>query len=469
MVPRVHKKGKSFKGAALYVLHDKETTESAERVDWVETRNMGTDDPQVAWRIMAATSMQQDRLKAEAGVKNTGRKSKDHVLHFTLSWDESEREELTREEMMKAVNQALLALDAADRQALIAAHNDTASPHVHVLVNRVSQEDGRLLASSYERLKLSRWAERYEKERGEILCRERVVNNKARDRGEFVRYDGHVPYHIYIAQRTNDNHPDHERITQEQRAKDAALAAAGAQHEQRRQEQWAAMRARHALALRGLAEQETRELRTAENTVRSSFRPQWEALSAMHNEQLRTWETNERQFLGRIRNAVAATDWKAMMQAGDRRERLRDAYGAFSSSGARLEALKRQQEAEERALHASQLTAEREHAATIRRRTAQARVEHLTLFDAERHSMTLTHDLEHAALRSSWRQRNLDRRRAYEDVDRSREPQHEGEPAADKEQSRHAGLSPAEQQWLDRYTAQRESANDNTQEQSREQ
>lgn len=67
-----------------------------------ETRNLASDDPETAWRIMAATSMNQDRLKAQAGIKNTGRKSPDHVLHFSLAWHPDEKETLSQDEMRRA-------------------------------------------------------------------------------------------------------------------------------------------------------------------------------------------------------------------------------------------------------------------------------------------------------------------------------------------------------------------------------
>ena len=82
MVPKLHSKGSSFKGAAQYLLHDKDRAQTSERVAWTETRNLAVDDPDLAWRIMAATAMDQARLKAEARVRNSGRKSDKHVLHF---------------------------------------------------------------------------------------------------------------------------------------------------------------------------------------------------------------------------------------------------------------------------------------------------------------------------------------------------------------------------------------------------
>ena len=62
MVPAITAGGRSFKGAALYYLHDKRRKGeavrlTAERVGWVETVNLPTADPERAWRIMAHTAL----------------------------------------------------------------------------------------------------------------------------------------------------------------------------------------------------------------------------------------------------------------------------------------------------------------------------------------------------------------------------------------------------------------------------
>ncbi|MEZ6069480.1 MAG: relaxase/mobilization nuclease domain-containing protein [Pirellulales bacterium] len=156
MIPKIHAKGHSFRGVAQYVLHDKDRADTDDRVAWFETRNLATDDANVAWRVMAATAMNQDLLKEAAGIKKTGRKSSAHVLHYTLSWHADEAEGLTRDEMLRAVEGSLEALGrsptddregqlASEHQALIVCHNDEPQPHVHVIVNRVHPEHGVML------------------------------------------------------------------------------------------------------------------------------------------------------------------------------------------------------------------------------------------------------------------------------------------------------------------------------------
>jgi hypothetical protein len=190
MVPKLHAKGTSFKGAAAYLLHDKGAATSG-RVSWVETVNLMTGNPDAAWRVMAATAMNAARLKEQAAVKKTGRTSKEAVLHLTLAWSPDQKP--TREEMSDFASRTIAALKAGDRQAMIICHTDEKHPHVHVLINRVSPVDGRMLPSSNEKLELSKLALAYEKEGGTVLCKQRETNAEKRKKGEHVRGEKDIP------------------------------------------------------------------------------------------------------------------------------------------------------------------------------------------------------------------------------------------------------------------------------------
>ena len=62
------------------------------------------------------------------------------------------------------MTESLEVMGLADRRVVMVAHRGTAQPHVHVVVNRVSVEDGRAAKLGNSYLKLSRWAEGYERE-----------------------------------------------------------------------------------------------------------------------------------------------------------------------------------------------------------------------------------------------------------------------------------------------------------------
>lgn len=414
MVPKLHAKGRSFRGAAAYLLHDKGRAKSAERVAWSETRNLATDDAQVAWRVMAATAMDQARLKAKAGIKNTGRKSADSVLHLTLSWHPDEKAALSREEMTRAGLGALRALGAEDRQTLLVCHNDEPQPHLHLLINRVSAEDGRMLSSSKEKLALSRWAEAYEKERGQVLCEERVINNAARKRGEFVRGEADAPRHIFELEAANVHKPGIGEVQKQQRTNDRALAKSRRERADRRRRSWNELHQRQEEKLKGVRHGYRRDAERVRQEVRSGFKPQWTTLLRSQDEQVRAFEANEERFLGRMSNVFTTIEFRAIVRAGSRRRALGQAFDAIASKGARLEALRRIHDKAKRALLAQQRAEELRMVKQLRERRNEQIADHRLAFAAERTSLILTHDLEDAAHRHEWRRRSEERRAAFE-------------------------------------------------------
>ena len=88
--------------------------------------------------------------------------------------------------MSRAVDGSLEALGLEGHEALIVAHDDTRHPHVHVIANRVDPETGKAAKLGNSKLRLSRWAEGYEREQGRIRCERRIKNNERRRAGEEV-------------------------------------------------------------------------------------------------------------------------------------------------------------------------------------------------------------------------------------------------------------------------------------------
>lgn len=414
MIPKIHKKGRSFRGAANYLLHDKDRAKSDDRVAWTWTRNLATTNPHAAWRVMAATAMDQGRLKQQAGVKNTGRKSPDSVLHVTLSWHPDEAEGLTKDEMMRAANGAIRALRADDRQALFVSHNDEPQPHVHVLINRVSPDDGRMLPSSKEKLNLSRWAQEYEQQRGEVLCEQRVINNAARDRDEYTRGEPDKPRHIYELEAANDNRPDIERIKEQQRKLDLALARRTREMRARQAQELARITRAQKSARSEINDWAKTQAVRARERVRTEFRPEWEQRYHEQQAARRVFDDRERQLLGRVGNALRSIDFKAMLSAGERRSAMKDVYNAISTSGGRLEAFRRRQELKDRSLEQRQRSEEAQAVLGVRETRDQKHAQQRERFRAERSSVVLKHRLEQAGNRSAWRTRSEQRRAAFE-------------------------------------------------------
>jgi len=412
MIPKLHNKGSSFKGAAAYLLHDADRATTSERVAWTAAHNIATENPEMAWRIMAATAMNQAQLKQRAGIPNTGRKSNKHVLHLSLSWSPEEADTLDRPEMMRAATGALHALGAQDRQAIIICHTDEAHPHVHVLINRVSPADGRMLSSSKEKLKLSKWAQAYEEERGHIYCEERVLNNAARARGEFTRAAKEPARHIYeLEQDATDT--EAEKIKAEQRQKTAALAAKMRQKKQHRKQAWKALYRRQHDRRNAIRQELKRQKAILLEEVRRDFRPVWKALLHKQREETRSFREREETLIGQAENTLRSMNPKSIMQSGDRKAALKTAFKALASAGARLEALKREQEDTRRQLTAQQKQVEQEAIAALKAEQQQKMQEARRRFQIEREELIFTQRMETAALRAAWHQRRTDRRAVW--------------------------------------------------------
>ena len=125
MVTKMSAPGRSFGGVADYCLHDRWVPgqghpESAERVEWTETRNLATEHGERAGRIMAATAEASPELKRLAGAAATGRKLEKPVCHYSLNWAKEEKPD--RQEMSRAAEESLKALGMERHQALIVSH-----------------------------------------------------------------------------------------------------------------------------------------------------------------------------------------------------------------------------------------------------------------------------------------------------------------------------------------------------------
>jgi hypothetical protein len=279
MIPKIHAKGTSFKGAAAYLLHDKDAATSG-RVGWVEMVNITTKNPETAWRVMAATAMAAARLKTEAGIKKSGRSSKDAVLHLTLAWSPEQKPD--RKEMSDLARRAIEALKAGDRQAMIVCHTDEKHPHVHILLNRVSPTDGRLLSSSKEKLALSALALAYEQETGQVLCKERETNAAKRQQGEYVRAEKDIP------------RPEFEALREAQKEVEKEIPAAAAK-----------ANPEIAAQIRATMRQQLREKLA---NLKESLRPQWQALYQRQQAETLKAQVQKASFIERLRNWMSGKD-----------------------------------------------------------------------------------------------------------------------------------------------------------------
>src|SRR5256886_15877183 len=102
----VSSSNKSFRVLARY-LSERRTGEEQNRVAWVASRNLPTDDPELAARIMRATAGQNVRVK-------------EPVYHPAPSFDPGDA--VDRAAMERVADPALETLGLQEHQVLVVAH-----------------------------------------------------------------------------------------------------------------------------------------------------------------------------------------------------------------------------------------------------------------------------------------------------------------------------------------------------------
>jgi hypothetical protein len=416
--------GTSFKGVFAYLQHDKrlegeEVKFTSDRVEWQAFRNLATDNPDMAYRIMMATANQQDALKREAGQSAAGNKSDKVVFHYSLGWHPDEAAGLSKSEMLRAADESIRALGAEGHQAAIIAHNDTAHPHVHVVINRVDPENGKMLDLWKYQERLSKWAMAYEQERGKVWCDKRVENWKRRDLGETFSADRGAAYHHHDQAQAlghaNDN--DTRKIMAEQKAKDAALAAYGEKQHSRHSNEWKLLSQRYqagkAHIQRRPAGERTPNQKAADD-VRAQFKPLWSHLGKQQYGEMRDFERREKRISGKLENALAAVRHARTLNPDSSRGFMSSAFNFLINAKARADALRKLHAVQKRGLGAAQ-SAEIGAAINQVKNDQQAALKaHRRVFGSDRQVLIDKQAAERADLQRKWKTRKTERLRTFE-------------------------------------------------------
>ncbi|HEX8394241.1 MAG TPA: relaxase/mobilization nuclease domain-containing protein [Longimicrobium sp.] len=171
MIGKAYKLGTGFKGLAAYLERGRADALQPDRVDWIESRNLPTRDPETASRLMAATARDSERVRKP-------------VYHFSISFDPADP--VNRETMRRVADRTLRDLGLHEHQVLIVAHRDRQHPHVHVMVNTVHPESRRAWSNSwdYRRIESSLRAQEAELGLRIVPGKHAPVPEHARDRME---------------------------------------------------------------------------------------------------------------------------------------------------------------------------------------------------------------------------------------------------------------------------------------------
>ena len=448
MINVITEHGSSFKGLAAYLYHDVDRADSSERVAWTETHNLATDDPEIAWRIMAATAMQQSDLKREAGIANTGRKSSAHVMHYVLSWHTEEHGQVSKEEMLDAAlssmtymgtqagerlgkgKQAKRTQYASEHQAVIVCHDEGPghAPHLHIMMNRVHPEHGVMLPDSKDYEKLSAWALEYRQAQGkEHYCEQRVKNAAQRAQG-YLTSDRRKPRNVY------------EQQKQEQEADPASRTKAQLEEQRHRMQglkaRQDAVRTQQAAAMARLEDGHIRSekaeraktaeaIRSARSKVMCDYAPKISALVHRQADELAAFKEASATVAGRVRNTWAALKTREWLTE-IRTEKLHAVSGAFKlafSSGLQRQQLEALHASEQRDLAGQRTRAKQAATAKLRSHEHGQLDELRSTYLQERSDLLLAQGMDKAKLRAQWKQLRQDRLATMVEDERARKVQ----------------------------------------------
>ena len=165
---------------------------------------MSREDADLARRIMEFDALNQ--------ASRTRQCEKDCV-HLSLNWRPGETP--TTEEMEAAAREALKAMGMGNAKALFAIHNDEAYAHLHIVASKINPATGRAFDLKENYLKLSSWAEAYEREHsGGVICSRREEANELRE--AIAKRDASAVLELMTKQRATFTARDLDRVLKKQ-------------------------------------------------------------------------------------------------------------------------------------------------------------------------------------------------------------------------------------------------------------
>ncbi len=144
-------KGRGFKGLIRYLHFGRQGEENPHRVEWHVARNMPTSDPDVVPSIMRATADLSPSVQKP-------------VYHLPVSWPRGE--EPARDTQLAVADQLVTDLGLAEHQYTVIAHNDGDCRHIHVVINTVHPETGKVWNAWRDVYRIMESLERQERELG---------------------------------------------------------------------------------------------------------------------------------------------------------------------------------------------------------------------------------------------------------------------------------------------------------------
>lgn len=277
MNPVAISRGHSFKHLTAYLHHSKE---GDARYTFTEADNLGTQNPYMAARLMAATAMDAKRKQA-----------KGPVWHGSISWDEDHHPD--PQHQAAAARAMLKQMGLEQAQALLVGHNDNGRTHVHIMVNLINPETGRIWHDPrypdnasrnclyQEHSKMQAFAREYCREHGITSSPNREKNAKARaDRAAANEGAERPPEPKPVLEGT-------KRLSRAewQRMKDELFARQQGEREQLKAKhggEWASIKAEIEKRQKAARADWRAENERQRQAAKAEFKPNWAALFKAH-------------------------------------------------------------------------------------------------------------------------------------------------------------------------------------------
>lgn len=461
--------GHSFKGLHAYCAHDTDRAQTSERVDWIDTRNIGANDPSQAWKIMAATAAAQNDLKRASGIR-AGRAPKDGaVTHVVLSFAKGEP---TDRESLQAAADGFLAQFGVDparqrsktkrkerqfadeHQVVMYAHTDTDNTHVHLMINRVHPQTGRLLPDNNNFDKAQKWALEYSKKHGtDHLTPARQENRDMRENGEYVKGERRKSRNMYELEKTiSRTANDNDRVASvkdQQRRKDANLSLRGRNLQKLQAAELDKLVDGHKQRKAALGRDLQRKINKARSAIREEYRPKWRELQKVQRSERQTFAELEKSFFGRASNIVKTVKLSADLMRHGESGIIARSFRILSNAGARREYFDKAQERARKALQREQADKLSLRTKSLKDAQAGKYAQNRAVFFESRAQLFNKQVLQSKELQDAWQQRTADRKKAYADL--SAELSARNKLDADSRRSASRDMSPATRALLDSY------------------
>lgn len=303
--------------------------------------------------------------------------------------------------MIRTVEAALKVLKVDHLQAVIICHQDRGHPHVHVILNRVSPDNGISEKFSNDRDKLDAWADKYERERGHIVSPNRAQKYDDLKKQREAAATAKVAFAKHAA----------PAAAKGPKSAAAMLAELQAAQKERHKQEWVDLSAANK-ARREAIKAERVDFKGIAAQHRTETRPLWSRLGKEQAAERRAFLDREKRVSGIVRNAIDIVRNQQIRGVADDRGFLAMCFNYAISAQARRAAFnerKKDAKAELAATMDARLLAKFDAVKAGRgTKLAEAR----TVYDAARTALIERQNGETAKVREAWRQLYADRKAA---------------------------------------------------------